>query len=110
MEIKKLPPGEAIGARDLHEWSTNRRGGRSGVAKKREPETKDRADRWLDKRPYAQTGEVVRPEIWWSKKQERWVKRYPKHKALGPKRKAGINSRALGTNPRAKGKNPRANT
>src|SRR3974390_2102899 len=33
MEIKKLPPGEAIGARDLHEWSTNRRGGRSGVVK-----------------------------------------------------------------------------
>jgi hypothetical protein len=49
MEIKKLPLGEAIGARDLHEWSTNRRGGRSGVAKKREPETKDRADRWLER-------------------------------------------------------------
>jgi hypothetical protein len=53
-------------------------------------------------RPFAKPGEKILPEIWWSKKQNRWVKRYPKHKALGKKRAAGINPRALGVNPRAK--------
>lgn len=31
VEIKRLPPGEAIGARDLQRWSQNRATGRSGT-------------------------------------------------------------------------------
>jgi hypothetical protein len=30
VKIKKLPPGEAFGARDLRNWSTNRLCGRDG--------------------------------------------------------------------------------
>jgi hypothetical protein len=55
----------------------------------------------------AMPGEVVTPRICWSERNKRWVKSYPKRKALGPKRAAGRNSRALGTNPRATGSNPR---
>ena len=36
--VKKLPPGEVLGARDLQRWSTRRRGGRSGVGGKAEEE------------------------------------------------------------------------
>ena len=31
VEIKKLPPGEAYGARDLQKWANNRSMGRAGV-------------------------------------------------------------------------------
>jgi len=29
--VKKLPPGEAFGARDLQNWSGRRNGGKGGV-------------------------------------------------------------------------------
>ena len=31
IKITKLPPGEAMGARDLRKWASNRRAGGSGV-------------------------------------------------------------------------------
>ena len=35
VEIQRLPPGAAIGARDLHRWSMNRAVGRSGTGSAR---------------------------------------------------------------------------
>ena len=57
-EIQKLPPGEALGARDLQQWSHNRAKGRSGVRPSRKERKRlakwekpklDAADRWLAK-------------------------------------------------------------
>jgi hypothetical protein len=54
--IRKLPPGEALGARDLQHWAARRNVGHSGVrASRREWKTLarwskpklDAADRWL---------------------------------------------------------------
>jgi hypothetical protein len=54
--IKKLPPGEAIGADDLRNWAWRRNVGRSGTPMNRKewkqwgmPKAKDTADRWLAK-------------------------------------------------------------
>jgi len=57
VEITRLPPGEALGARDLQRWSSRRATGRAGVRqttserKKLEKFTRspmpDAADRWL---------------------------------------------------------------
>lgn len=49
VKVTVLPPGEAIGARDLQQWSHNRRLGRSGVSMPREKPKKDAADRWLER-------------------------------------------------------------
>jgi hypothetical protein len=59
VKVTYCPPGEAIGARDLQRWSTNRMRGRGGVpTSKRERKKlerwakprKDAADRWLERR------------------------------------------------------------
>ena len=57
VEITRLPPGEALGARDLQGWAHQRSAGRAGVNTTREewkrlkqwkPKPKfDAADRWL---------------------------------------------------------------
>jgi hypothetical protein len=55
VEVKKLPPGVALGAGDLHRWSKQRLLGRSGVPKtkserklaKAREEARDPASRWL---------------------------------------------------------------
>jgi hypothetical protein len=38
IKITKLPPGRAIGAGDLHSWSTNRMTGRTGSSMNRQRE------------------------------------------------------------------------
>ncbi len=38
--VTKCPPGEALGARDLAEWATSRRGGRSGLPCAESPHAK----------------------------------------------------------------------
>jgi hypothetical protein len=54
MKITKLPPGEAVGARDLQTWASQRSAGRAGVPvgeKERKAlawKRRDRAQRWLD--------------------------------------------------------------
>ena len=48
--VTRLPPGEAIGARDLQNWSHQRAVGRSGVyvrRKEREEPKRDAANEWL---------------------------------------------------------------
>jgi hypothetical protein len=56
VEIQKLPPGEALGARDLQKWSQNRALGRWGVndtkqerkaLRKFDKPKPDAADCWL---------------------------------------------------------------
>jgi hypothetical protein len=57
--IRKLPPGEALGARDLQRWTARRNAGRAGVRaslKKRKklarwgkPKKLDATDQWLAK-------------------------------------------------------------
>ena len=56
VEVQKLPPGEALGARDLQKWSHNRTLGRWGVYDTKKERKRlgkfdkpkpDAADRWL---------------------------------------------------------------
>jgi hypothetical protein len=56
--IRKLPPGEALGARDLQRWAARRNAGRSGVKESRKERKQlarwsksklDAADQWLAK-------------------------------------------------------------
>lgn len=48
VEIKKLPPGKAQGADDLHYWAKRRLGGKCGVGEKDQTKRKlDKADKWL---------------------------------------------------------------
>jgi len=55
MKITKLPPGEAVGARDLQTWSSRRAAGRAGVPltkkerRERDWARRDRGQRWLDR-------------------------------------------------------------
>jgi hypothetical protein len=54
VEIRRLPSGEAIGARDLQRWANRRRVGRGGIGRNQKPTHKlDAADRWLARRGYA---------------------------------------------------------
>lgn len=55
IKITKLPPGKAIGADDLQQWSRQRNAGRSGVPddsqqEKRLNEQQLRREKWLRRR------------------------------------------------------------
>lgn len=45
VEIKKLPPGEAIGARDLQNWAMNRTVGRAGSYDRKEEKILKKRDK-----------------------------------------------------------------
>ena len=53
IQIKRLPPGAALGAGDLHEWAQRRNAGRASVFVSKEERARrakrgeDRADHWL---------------------------------------------------------------
>jgi hypothetical protein len=64
IEIKRLPPGEARGARDLQRWASRRRVGRSGVDDKAE-EAVTRSEQEMERR-----------KAHWRKKREREQQQY----------------------------------
>lgn len=49
MKVTKLPPGEAIGARDLHNWSSRRNANRTGVFNRKEAKKLKKWDEALQK-------------------------------------------------------------